>query len=159
MTHRRRFDDRYWWWVFFWRHVVTLAALAIAVFAVVSAEDKADRAEVKAELAQRDAEANRRQAMTTRAGRQVAIQVLCGGLAGVEEAGRLVLTDRLPSTERFQRPSTRGERRLRAVYAEAYNRVISEAIIDEAGLQATDMLKRDGTIRCDKLKTAARANP
>lgn len=139
-----------------WRDVMPAIAIAIACVAVFGLEDKVDQNAVDATTAKRVAEAQRE-------GRRVAVSIMCGGLRGVEDAGRLTLTDRLPGTKRYRRPSTPQERRRRRVYANAYNRVISDRIADEAGTTGAEVIdgvvKRDGSIDCDALREASGTAP
>jgi hypothetical protein len=135
-------------WHHIWRDFVPLAALLIAAYAVISVENKVDQATVNATVA-------KKVAASQRAGRAVATGIICGALRGVEDAGRLALTDRLPGTARFRRPSTPEERRIRKVYARAYNKVISERIIEEAGTTADRVVLANGTVDCDALRVAA----
>jgi hypothetical protein len=150
--HRRRKGDppdgngwRLWrnslrWWVWYservWQDLVPLIAIILAWIAVTGTESEQER---------------------QREGRGIAIDVLCGGLYGVETAGEKILTDTLPETEGLRPPQTQREREVAKIYARAYATVISTAVINQAGVAAEDVLRKDGTIDCDALKDAARA--
>jgi hypothetical protein len=154
---RTRRDDG--WLVTFWRLLVPLLAVGIAAYAVLSVEDKVDQQAVDAEVAKAEARTATRVADAQKEGRRVAVRITCGALLGVEDAGRLALTDRLPGTEKYRRPSTRAERRVRQVYARAYNRVISNRIREEAGLTAVGIVRKDGSIDCEALGKASGVPP
>lgn len=139
-------------WHHVWRDLVPLLALLIALFAVVGVEQKVDQAAVEATVAKRAAESQRE-------GRGVAVGIICGALRGVEDAGRLVLTDRLPGTEQYRRPSTAQERTVQRAYATAYNRVITERIIAEAGATGERVIEPDGTVNCTELRVASGTPP
>lgn len=129
---------------------ITLVAMSLAVWAVWSVSSKADKAEVKATTAQLQIEQQKE-------GRRTALDILCGGVFGVETAGRLVLLDRLPLPAPQGKHQTTAEEKLRMSYARAYASVISEAVIVQAGGDVKNILRRDGTIDCAKLKVAASA--
>lgn len=135
---------RMWLWKadWAWRRVVPLACLGLALIVLLGLDSKVDKTQLQVE-AQRE-------------GRRVAREVLCGGLNGVEEAGRLILLGELPSpapqTPRFSRP----ERQRRDAYARAYARVISDAVLKQAGVEAQNVIRPNGTIDCDELNRVAR---
>jgi hypothetical protein len=137
-------------WHHIWRDFVPLAALVIAALAVISVERKVDQATVDATVAKRLAE-------TQSDGRRIALGVTCGALRGVEDAGRLVLTNRLPGTERLYPPATARQRRARAQVARAYNRVITDRIVMEAGANGAQVIEPNGSVNCDRLREVARA--
>jgi hypothetical protein len=139
-------------WHHIWRDFVPLAALVIALFAVVGVEQKVDKAAVNATVAKKVADAQR-------AGRGVSIGIICGALRGVQDAGRLALTDRLPGTRRFRQPSSAKQQRIRRAYARAYTRVITRRIIQEAGATGARVTRPDGTVDCDDLRVAAGTQP
>jgi hypothetical protein len=139
-------------WHHIWRDFVPLAALLIAAYAVIGVEQKVDQATVNATVAKRVADAQRE-------GRRVATGIICGALRGVQDAGRLVLTDRLPGTQRFRQPTTPQRQRIRRVYARAYNRVITKRIIDEAGATGARVTRSNGTVDCDATRVAAGTQP
>jgi hypothetical protein len=68
---------------------VPLLALIIAAVAVFGVEQKVDQAAVNATVAKQLAESQSQ-------GRRIALGVTCGALRGVEDAGRAVITQRLP---------------------------------------------------------------
>lgn len=146
-------------WHHMWRDFVPLLAIAVAAFAVFGVEGKVDDATVNAKVAKVEATTAKRVAAAQKDGRRVAVGITCGALMGVEDAGRLVLTDRLPGTERFRRPSSPGEKRVRRAYAKAYNRVISERIRAEAGVAAAGIVGADGSVDCDALRLASATAP
>ncbi len=139
-------------WHHIWRDFVPLAALAIALFAVLGVEKKVDQATVNATVAKKVAAAQKQ-------GRRVATGIICGALRGVQDAGRLALTDRLPGTRRFRQPSTPALRRARRAYARAYTHVITQRIIGEAGATGARVTRSDGTVDCDALRVAAGTQP
>jgi hypothetical protein len=147
--HKRRWTDgrayRAWAW---FDHLVTLVAVGLAVYAVFSVEGKADQAAVDAARAEQVAEAQRE-------GRRTAIQVLCGGLRGVEEAGLGILTGTLPGAPPILGeggPPSAEQRRQAEQWARAYNQVISRAIAREAGIaEASTVLDENGLIDCQEL--------
>lgn len=125
-----------------WRDLVPVIAVAMAGYAVVGVEGKADRAQDTA--------------IRQQEGRRVAVDVLCGGIVGVENAGRLTLLNQLPGVPAARMPSR--EVRLRETAARAYTILISEAVIEQAGVKdASSVLRPDGSIDCEGLKRAARA--
>lgn len=147
--------------------VIAVGIAAIAVFGNEGKADRADlaasRAELKAARAEFKANQNMTQIQIQNQGRAVAIDVLCGGIAGVETAGRKILTDTLPLPPGIPRqPRSRRERRINRSYARAYARVISDAVVSQIKSPRFDpktVLRRDGTIDCDELRVQARARP
>jgi hypothetical protein len=123
-----------------WRRLVPLIALALACYAVVGLSGKVDKT-TDALQRQKD-------------GRRVALEVICGSIKGVEDAGRRILTGTLPPPASMPPPRSARERRLASQYAEAYSRVISESVLAQAGAKATGVLKADGSLDCDALKRA-----
>lgn len=81
-------------------------------------------------------------------GRRVAIDVLCGGLSGVEDAGKQALNGTLEGLHGRGVPDSA---------IRDYVSTISTAVILQAGVDARKVLKPDGQIDCDKLREAARA--
>jgi hypothetical protein len=142
-------------WHHIWRDFVPLAALVIATFAVVGLEDKVDDADVKAATARVEAATAKKLAATQTAGRKVSIGIICGALRGVEDAGRLVLTNRLRGRVRYRQPSTPREQRIRRIFARSYNRVITDRIVLEAGARGEEVIEPNGSVNCDKLREAA----
>lgn len=129
-------------WV--WRRVVPLIALGLAGYAVWGLSGKVD--------------ANKDALTRQVEGRRVALEVLCGGISGVEDAGRRILTDTLPPPAPTPSSTPVGPELLaRRNYAEAYNLVISRRVIQEAGASARDVVREDGTIDCDVLKRESQA--
>jgi hypothetical protein len=137
-----------------WHHIFrdfgTLFALIIAAYAVFGIEQKVDQAAVDATVA-------KRLAFQQSEGRRIALGVTCGALRGVEDAGRLVLTQRLPRTAGLFPPPTKRERRTRAQIARAYNRVITDRIVLEAGVAGAEVIEPNGSVNCDRLREVARA--
>jgi methionine synthase II (cobalamin-independent) len=144
-------------WHHIWRDFVPLIALLIAAYAVFSVEDKVDRADVRAETAKVEATTAKRLAEQQSEGRKVALGVTCGALRGVEDAGRLVLTQRLPGTSALYPPSTSRERKARRQVAQAYNRVITDRIVQEAGVAGAEVIEPNGSVNCDRLREVAKA--
>jgi hypothetical protein len=133
---RQRQTDTTWGRImYWWRNLVPMFALVVAFYAVSNQESD-----------------NERQAE----GRGIAVNVLCGGLFGVEKAGEQILKDELPGTEEFRRPRSAQQKKIAQVYATAYSIVISNAVVEQAGVNAEDVLNEDGTINCDALREAAR---
>lgn len=148
-TRQRRRSDRLSFFAI-WDKIVLLAAVGLATWAVFSVQGKADKAEVAADKTSAAVEQQKQ-------GRRVALDILCGGLFGVENAGRLTILDKLPRPAPQRGHQTSAEMRSRLRYAQAYAQVISEAVIVQAGVDVKNVLRRDGTIDCDRLKAAARA--
>lgn len=161
--HQRRQGDapaegwRLWLWRFerVWQDAVPLFAIVVAFIAVLGVEDKVDKVDA---FQQQQVE-----------GRRIAIDVICGGVYGVELAGRSVITQRLPNGRRFPGappgPPSAEELRLRASAAKVYNRIISEAVIAQVGPQdgadwdPGDLLNSDGTIDCEAVQVVSRSMP
>lgn len=122
-----------------WRDLVPIIALAIAVYAVMHVEDKADKNTVRIE---QQAE-----------GRRVALDVLCGGLSGVAEGGRKALRGTLLGPP--DPPPSHQEAQLRDAAARAYVRILSTAIIEQAGVEGKKVLRGDGSVDCELLKGQA----
>lgn len=133
-----------------WDKALMFVAVGLAVWSVVSVQGKADRAEVAATSTQIIVSQQK-------VGRRVALDILCGGLYGVERAGRLTILDRLPPPAPKAHPQTPVETKQRLLFAQAYAEVISDAVIQQAGVEIKDVLRHDGTIDCEALKKAARA--
>lgn len=143
---RQRKSDqglRYWGgWLY--RHLVPAVAVAVAAIAVAKTQGKVDRAEFKADRAES-------RAAQQQEGRAIAIDFLCGGLSGVEAAGKKALRGELPGQ--------RGQGLPDAAIAE-YNATISRRIIRQARVSPKGILdKRTGRINCDALAQAAKAHP
>lgn len=129
-------------WV--WRRVVPLIALGLAGYAVWGLSGKVD--------------ANQDALTRQVEGRRVALEVLCGGISGVEDAGRKILTNTLPPPAPSPSATPTGPEKLtREDYAEAYALVISRRVIQEAGASARGILRDDGTIDCAALKRESQA--
>lgn len=161
--HQRRQGDppppgwRLWLWRFerVWQDAVPLFAIIVAFIAVLGVEDKIDKVD----------------AFQTQQieGRRIAIDVLCGGVYGVEVAGRAIITQRLPDGRRFPGappgPPSREERMMRRNAARIYSKIISEAVIAQVGPQngvdwePEDLLNRDGTVDCEAVQVVSRAMP
>jgi hypothetical protein len=121
-----------------WMIVISL----LAVGSILLSQGKAGRAEVKAARAQDEA-------VRQREGRAVAIDFLCGGLSGVEAAGKKALRGELAGQHGQGLPN--------AAIRE-YNATISRRIILQARVSPRGILdKRTGRIDCDALSQAARA--
>jgi hypothetical protein len=91
-------------------------------------------------------------------GRRAAIEVLCGAVSGVQQAGRDIVLDELPGTEGIRRDHSNQERKRAEVYARGYAKVITEAVAREAGVtQADQVLNPDGSLDCAKLIKRAKA--
>jgi hypothetical protein len=81
-------------------------------------------------------------------GRRVAIDVLCGGVSGIEDAGTQALNGTLNGLHGRGVPSTA---------TRDYVSTISSAVIEQAGVDARKVLRPDGRIDCDELRVAAAA--
>jgi hypothetical protein len=126
-------------WV--WRRVVPALCLGLALTVLIRLDDKVDRTQVQIE-AQRE-------------GRRVARQILCGGLKGVQDAGRQILLGELPPpAPRLPRMSG-DERRSRELFAQSYAQVISRGVLKQAGIEAAEVLRPDGTVDCAELERIA----
>ena len=144
--HTRRSTDRptRGWRLFLWhaervwQDVVPLIALVLAAIAVFGNQSDLER---------------------QKEGRGIAINVLCSVSNGTVDAGRLILTDKLPGTEPYRQPRSAAQRKAADAYAKSYGRVISEAVVAQAGVRADDVIRKDGTVDCDALKRAALAVP
>jgi hypothetical protein len=137
-------------WHHLFRDYGTLVALLIAAIAVFGTESKVEQAQVDATVA-------KQLAKQQSDGRRIALGVTCGALRGVEDAGRLVLTNRLPGTERLYPPATARQRRARAQVARAYNRVITDRIVMEAGANGAEVIEPNGSVNCNRLREVAAA--
>jgi hypothetical protein len=140
-----------------WRDLVPAICLILLGVYYIGLVDKVDRNAVNARVAKSEAATAKKLAETQSEGRRIALGVTCGALRGVEDAGRLVLTQRLPGTERFVPPSSKREQRIRAVFARAYNRVITDRIVQEAGVAGEEVIEPNGSVNCDRLREVARA--
>jgi hypothetical protein len=141
----RRFDQ-------VMERIVPTIAILIGVLALVATffiwsnlEDKADRAEVKADQARVELRSAER-------GRKIAREALCGAATGIQRAGRAALTGNLVPG---MRPDTAEARRMARQSARAYNAIISEAVIGTAGVEGMDLLRANGTIDCAALTRVA----
>lgn len=135
--------------------IVAAVALVAAATALVALTDKVDQAELKAQRARIEAaEAKRAQAQTAE-GRRIARDTLCGGLRGVQQAGRAALTGALFGTTRLQAAR---ERRLRRLAARAYNEIISQEVIQTLGINAEEVLRENGTIDCAALSRVSQGS-
>lgn len=140
---RRRATDRApGWLVGLWRNFVPLIALGLAAYAVAGIQTDVD---------------------VQRQGRGVAIDILCGFGNGVEAAGKATITTPVQPPE-FRRNLEKlglppeAERQANAkVAGEAYARLISQNVADQAGAAAVDVVNKDGSLNCDALSKAARA--
>jgi hypothetical protein len=140
-----------------WRDLVPAIALVLLGFVFLGLESKVDEQGVDASTAKVEARIAKRLAETQSNGRRISLGVTCGALRGVEDAGRLVLTNRLPGTERFVMPSSARERRIRRIFARAYNRVITDRIVQEAGVDGERVIEPNGSVNCERLREVARA--
>jgi hypothetical protein len=140
--HEARWRHVLWRVDWIWRRVVPLFCLGIAMVVLFRIDDKADRTQVQV-----DAQA---------AGRQVAREILCGGLNGASEAGRLVLLGELPPPAPPSPQLSSVERDVREAYGESYATVISKSILDQVGVEAKGVIRRDGSLNCDALNRLAR---
>jgi hypothetical protein len=127
-----------WFWKadWAWRRIVPLIALALAAFAVASLQNKVDRQSE---------------------GRRIAIEVLCGGILGVQEAGKRILTGTLPPPAPKSPRTSEQETESRRLYSISYSRVISARVLEQASIKGERVLNEDGTINCERLKIAASA--
>jgi hypothetical protein len=129
-------------WV--WRRVVPVIAIALALVALLGLQDKVDRTQ-----AQVDAQ---------REGRQVALEVICGALYGVEEAGRLILLGELPPPAPPTPRVSEREHEKRDKYARSYTSVINKRVLEAAGIKGGEVFRLDGTLDCEKVKEVAQAS-
>lgn len=141
--HEPRWRHALWRFDWIMRRIVPIAALGLAAYAVVGVQGKADNATAQVEA--------------DRTGRQVAREVLCGGLYGVEEAGRLILLGELPPPAPPPPQLSSSELKAREAYAKSYALVVSRRVLEQAGIQAKGVLRDDGTIDCDALNRVAAA--
>lgn len=139
--HEPRWRHATWKLDWIVRRIVPFVALALAAFAVFGVQSKVDSTQAQVEA--------------QKVGRQVAREVLCGGLYGVEEAGRLILLGELPPPAPSPPQLSASELKLRENYAKAYSLVVSRRVLEQAGLQAKGILRDDGTIDCDALNKIA----
>jgi hypothetical protein len=147
-------EDR---WHHIWRDFVPLVALVIAALAVLGVERKVDAQAVDARVAKSEARVAKRLAESQVEGRRIALGVTCGALRGVEDAGRLVLTQRLPGTRGLYPQSSPRERVRMAQIARAYNQVITDRIVEEAGVAGERVIEPNGSVNCARLRDLARA--
>lgn len=140
---RARKNDHGWryWLPWLYTRTLPLVCLVVAFAALGLALTRVDRAEFKAERAQQAAR-------NQREGRAVAVDVLCGGVAGIEDAGTQALQGKLEGQNGQGLPQ-------RAI--DDYVGTISRAVSRQAGVDARRVLKPNGTISCDRLRVAARA--
>ena len=141
----------------YWRDLVPAVCLVMLGFVLLSLTGKVDEQAVNAETAKVEARIAKKLATTQSDGRRVSLGVTCGALRGVEDAGRAVLTGTLPGTERFREPTSEREQRIREVFARAYNRVITDRIVKEAGVAGEKVIEPNGSVNCEKLREVARA--
>lgn len=118
-----------------WQNAIPLAALILAFLAISGTESKLDR---------------------QKEGRGVAINVLCGGLRGVEDAGVAILKDQLPNVP--HRKQTQAEAQLREQFAVSYSSIISHAVTEQAGQPLKNVLEPDGRLNCDRVIVASAAS-
>jgi hypothetical protein len=145
-------------WHHIFRDFVPLIAVLGLIYAVVGIESKVDRAEVKATTAEQVA-------ASQRAGRRTAVSITCGATSAIIEAGRATILGGgrsiTPELERNLRrlgyPSRAQREREARRAAEAYSLGIASAIEKESGVQG--IVREDGTLDCDRLLVAARAQP
>jgi hypothetical protein len=134
-------SHEFWHWLWHidwaWRRIVPLLAMGLAFYAVLGLQKKIDKTQAQIE------------AQTQ--GRQVARQILCGGLNGVEQAGRLILLGKLPAPAPKTPPLSDSEQKLRERYAKSYALVISRRVLKDAGVDTVEVLRDDGTLDCDVL--------
>jgi hypothetical protein len=130
-------------WV--WRRIVPVIALIMALVAIIGMQGKVD--------------ATQSQVDAQREGRKVAVEVLCGGLYGVQEAGRLILLDDLPEPAPEGSQISDQDRAVRELYAQAYALVISKRVLEQAGASGKEVLRQNSTIDCDELKRLAAEAP
>lgn len=140
---KARKSDGGWrfWCIWLYHKMLPLVCLVVALVALGLAWTRVDRAEFKAERAAQIARSQRE-------GRTVAVDVLCGGVAGIEDAGTQALQGKLEGQNGHGLPQ-------RAI--DDYVRTISRAVSRQAGVDARRVLKANGTIDCDRLRVAARA--
>jgi len=142
-SHKPRW--RHWLWRvdWAWRRLVPLLCIFLAAYAVWGLSGKVDKTQSQVE-AQRE-------------GRRVALDVLCGGLYGVQEAGRLILLGELPPPAPPSPQLSSSERMARERYARSYAQVISRRVLEEAQIDANLVLRDDGTVDCARLKVITAA--
>jgi hypothetical protein len=119
-----------------WLATCLVIGLVLAVFTVLWTSAAVDSHDAKTATA-RQAE-----------GRRVAVDVLCGGVSGVEDAGKQALNGTLEGLH---------GRGVPASATRDYVSTISSAVIKQAGVDARKVLRADGQIDCDKLRVAAAA--
>jgi hypothetical protein len=100
---------------------------------------------------------------TQRQGRKVAVEVTCGALTGVIDAGRATLVAPVQpprlrhELERLGLPKGRAGRRLRAQAATAYSRFVALRVEQASGVRG--LVTKDGRLDCRKLTAVSRARP
>src|SRR4051794_7113484 len=130
-----------YWGGWLYRHLVPAVAIAVAALAVAKTQGKVDRAELKADQA-------KAAAARQSEGRGIALDFLCGGLSGVEAAGKKALRGELPGQ--------RGQGLPDSAIAE-YNATISRRVIQQARVSPKGILdERTGRIDCEALSKAAK---
>lgn len=137
--------------------ILTIALIGVLLYSTGKVDDTALKAERNAQRLGAQVQ-----------GRRVALDLLCGGLSGFGQAGRLVVlndprawADALGPAEfarirPFLRPDPR-EARLRAALGHAYNVIAVSGLIRSAGVDARGILRPDGTMDCAVLRRRARA--
>lgn len=97
-------------------------------------------------------------------GRRVAVQAICGATSAVIEAGRATITGGATGVGgEFERnlralgyPPRKVRQRQAMQAAEAYARTIAEGVRQAAGVNARGLVRRDGTLDCQRLQQVAR---
>lgn len=98
-----------------------------------------------------------------KAGRKAAVQVTCGALSAVIEAGRATITgsgeiqppEFAKALERLGYPPKKVRRAAAEEAADQYRRLIASTIEKQAHVK--DIVREDGTLDCSKLRALARA--
>lgn len=92
-------------------------------------------------------------------GRKISLGISCGAIRGVQNAGREILTNQLDIPKELRKLLTNREnprtRQFRTIYARAYNKEISKAILAEskkAGINADDVIDNNGSLDCDAFR-------
>lgn len=141
---------------------VGLALMSAAAIFMVS--QKVDSQAVDARVARAEARAAKDLAASQRQGRQIAIGITCGATSAIIAAGRATITgggNLPPELERNLRRLGYPPRSVREASArraaEAYSSSIANAIEKQSGVKG--IVRSDGSLDCDRVKVASRAQP
>lgn len=157
-----------------YRDAVNLFAVLLAGLAVVVSNDgrstaqtaakNADKSAVVAATAARDAA----RAVSKQAeGRRIAVQIICGATSGVIEAGRATITGQTSAAfspvfernlERLGFPPKAQRESVARRQAVLYAKFIAKRVRDVADGRGRGIVRKDGSLNCDRLQRAARTS-